>query len=106
MINLTRGTTPTVVCKVPEYVDLTDVSEVWLTIKQNTIEITHTLSEGQITIIDDSLVTNFSQSETLQFTSSRPAECGVRIKKEDGTAWSLADPHPVKIHAVTKDGEI
>lgn len=106
MISLTRGTTPTVTCNLPDDMDLSDVSEVWFSIRQQSNGFVHKLSEDKVDVIGNSLVTVLTQEETLGFSSHRPAECGIRIRMGDGSAWSLAQPEPVKVLPIVEEGEI
>lgn len=64
-----RGTTPRLTFAFPDNVDLSVMSEIWVTIKSLSHKETFKMSEGKVTIEDRLVVLELTQEDTLNFTS-------------------------------------
>ena len=96
-----RGTTPTLKIRI-KGVDLSELENIYVTIKQSQKEITKTGYE--ITVDGDMLYVSLSQEDTLVFASSC-AWVQMRATTKDGLAVA-SNIRMIKIEDVLKDGVI
>lgn len=99
-----RGTTPTLYLELETELDLSNVSEMWVTFKTPTVEITKDLSE---VVFDKDLkviTVVLSQEETLKLYSGK-ADVQVRFKTDSELAYAT-DIADVEIGRILKEGVI
>lgn len=88
---MTRGTTPTLVFTiVSDGLDLSTLTQVWVTIKDQSHKITYDIN--RVTIEDNTISVSMSQEETLTFSNSM-LEVQIRMLDEDGNAFAT----PIKV---------
>lgn len=101
-----RGTTPTLSIKVNSNLDLEDMKEIWVTIKNINKELT--LDKGRITIQttedETRLIVQLTQKETLDFINGK-ANLQVRFLTESELAYA-SNIKEISINAILRDGEI
>ncbi len=87
---IARGTTPTVVCNIPNDVSLDDINEIWFNISQNgCVLVDRTLRKGQVEInkTNHTILTILTQRETLRLNNTEPRPFfSLRILYSDGNA--------------------
>ena len=73
MSELARGTTPTITYKITSQVDLTTLTEIWLTVADQltTAKRTYKLSKNEIVVDNEAktIEANMTQEDTLMFKS-------------------------------------
>lgn len=99
-----RGTTPTLYLELETEIDLSDVSEMWVTFKSPTVEITKTLNEVAFDSETNVITVVLSQEETLQLYNGK-ADVQVRLRTEDDLAYAT-DIVDVEIGRILKEGVI
>lgn len=104
-INITRGTTPTITIHVPQDVDLSSASEIWVTLKQQPRSLTKSLTDGQVAVDGSDISINLTQTETLAFKAGQGGLIQVRILLAAGLALASQIEH-VNVYEVIKGGEI
>lgn len=101
-----RGTTPTITLKINTELDLNNVSECWVTLKDNLGAKQKTFTIDNI-FIDPELKTieiAMTQEETLMFNTG-VVNIQVRIRLNDDQAYA-SDIKQIKMQSILKDGEI
>lgn len=99
-----RGTTPTVYLELDTELDLSEVSEMWVTFRSPSVEVTKTL--GSV-IIDNELkiiTVSLSQDETLSLYTGK-CEVQVRFRLQNDLAYAT-EIAEVPIGRILKDGVI
>ncbi len=85
---IARGTTPTVVCKIPDSTSLDDISEIWFSITQNgKLVVDKIYTNGDVFIDQEqhTIAASLTQTETLKLTNTEPRPFfGLRILYSDG----------------------
>lgn len=106
MIEITRGTTPTLSCMIPESIPVKEVDEIWFTITQNGAMIAdRKLSENTVQIDNNTVSIKLTQTESLKMKTYEYAEIGIQLyRSADDTRWSLAEPEIINIKRINKDG--
>lgn len=100
-----RGTTPTLYLELETELDLSNITEMWVTFKSPTVEITKYLSKNEV-IFDSELnvvTVVLSQDDTLALYSGE-AEVQIRFKVND-LAYAT-DIEKLDIQKVLKEGVI
>jgi len=99
-----RGTTPTLVLELDTELSLENLSEIWVTFKTSTIEVTKTIND---VMVDDTLKTMtvvLTQEETLKLYNGN---CMVQVRFRDQNdlayATTIAD---INIGRILKEGVI
>ncbi len=106
MLDITRGTTPNVVCTVPYDVPVAEANEIWFSISQDDcVVVDRTLTSGELLINGQSIIANLTQEETLAFKTYPDAKIGVRLRLGNEAIASSA-PQKIRILDVVKDGVI
>ncbi len=100
-----RGTTPTEVFTVnnPEVIDLSQCSQIWATITDNSGK-DYTWDLERLVVNGDEISLELTQTETLAFKVGA-ARAQLRFLYNDGTAFA-SKPVPLRIEDVRKDGVI
>lgn len=101
-----RGTTPTHVFKTN--VDLTDVSELYITYEQGITTLEKSLPDCEIETVDEksTITVKLTQNETLKFADSGyMADVQIRVKYMDGSVLA-SNIIRVPISRILKDGVI
>ena len=108
MIEITRGTTPTLSCVVPSSIPVSEVDEIWFTIAQNGVIIADKkLSDGTVQVTENIVSIKLSQKESLMLKTYERAECGIQLyRKSDDMRWSLVRPEEIVINRIVKSGEM
>lgn len=99
-----RGTTPTIVFNINSDLDFSLLSQVWVTFKSQTAEITKDIASLDLDNENRKISVRLSQTETLQFNNQH-VETQIRFLLNDGTAFAT---NIVKfpINAILKGGVI
>ena len=99
-----RGTTPTLFLELDTELSLTDISEMWVTFKTSTVEVTKSLSDVTIDDENKTIVVSLTQEETLKLYNGN-CEVQVRFRDESDLAYAttIAD---VNIGRILKEGVI
>ena len=107
MIELTRGTTPTIEVIVDDDVDLSNITATWLYISQkNKVVVDKELSDVVMVPEEHIIRLKLSQDDTLALKKGT-AIFQIRIYFPDGLAMAtVADDDNVTIHEIYKDGVI
>ncbi len=103
-----RGTTPTLYLELETELDLSGVSEMWVTLKSPSVEITKYFSKGEVVLDNEKkeITVALSQEETLKmYTGEVEVQVRFRIGDENGLAYAT-DTATVDIQKVLKDGVI
>lgn len=99
-----RGTTPTLYLELDTELDLTNVIEMWVTLKSPTVEVTKTLNEVVFDSETNTITVTLSQDETLAFYKG-VAEVQVRIRTSENLAYAT-DIAKVEVGKILKEGVI
>lgn len=99
-----RGTTPTLYLELETELDLSNVSEMWVTFKSPTVEITKTLNEVSFDNETKIITVTLSQEETLKLYNGK-ANIQVRLKTNADLAYAT-DIADVEIGRILKEGVI
>ena len=99
-----RGTTPTLYLELETELDLSNISEMWVTIKGSATEITKRYNEIVFDNETKVITVTFTQEETLKLYKGK-SEIQVRIRTADGFAYAT-DIADVEIERILKDGVI
>lgn len=103
-----RGTTPTLYLDLETDLDLSGVSEMWVTFNSPTIEVTKYLSEGEISFdpVEKKVTVVLSQEETLKmFVGEVELQIRFRVGDENGLAYAT-NIVKVAIEKILKEGVI
>ena len=108
MSEIIRGTTPTITYKITSAVDLTTLSEIWLTVadKLTTAKKTYKLSDNEITVDNEAKTISavMSQVDTLLFKSPTVQ---IQIRAKDTSDKSYAtDISDVPLATILEGGVI
>ncbi len=95
-MTITRGTTPTVTCILPDEIPTGQIAELWFSIDQagdtkcrparSAVKIDRIFSKGEVEMTGNLLAITLSQEETLSLTPKVRAQLGVRILFDSGRA--------------------
>lgn len=95
-MTITRGTTPTLTCILPDEIPTGQIAEIWFSIGQegdsrcrptrSAVKIDRIFSDGGIEMTGNLLAITLSQEETLSLTPKVRAQLGVRILFDSGRA--------------------
>lgn len=99
-----RGTTPTLYLELETEIDLSDVTELFVTIKSPRVEINKSLSDVQIDNDLKVITVSFTQEETLKLFKGI-ADVQVRFKLSNGLAYATTI-ESIEIERILKDGVI
>jgi len=99
-----RGTTPTLYLELETEIDLSDVTELFVTIKSPRVEINKSLSDVQIDNELKVITVSFTQEETLKLFKGI-ADVQVRFKLSNGLAYATTI-ESIEIERILKDGVI
>lgn len=99
-----RGTTPTIIFNINSDLDFEMLSQVWVTFKSQTAEVTKDMSEIKLDNENRKIYVRLSQTETLQF-NNQCAEAQIRFLTTDGTAFAT-NIVKLPVNAVLKGGII
>ena len=108
MSEIIRGTTPTITYKITSQVDLTTLSEIWLTVadKLTTAIKTYKLSKNEVTVDNEAKTISavMSQADTLLFKSP---VVQIQIRAKDTSDKSYAtDISDVPLATILEGGVI
>lgn len=99
-----RGTTPTLYLELDTELDLSNVTEMWVTFKSSTVEITKTLSEVVFDAETNTITVVLTQEETLKMYNGK-VDVQVRLKTASDLAYAT-DIANVEIGRILKEGVI
>lgn len=99
-----RGTTPTLYLELETELDLSDVTEMWVTFKSPTVEVTKSLSEVIFDSTTNVITVTLTQEETLKLYNGK-ADVQVRLKTSTDLAYAT-DIADVEIGRILKEGVI
>ena len=99
-----RGTTPTLFLELDTELVFDNLSEMWVTFKSPSVEITKTLSEVTFDSTTNKIIVSLSQEETLQFFKG-VVEVQVRLLTESGLAYATTIEN-VDVGRILKEGVI
>lgn len=103
-----RGTTPTLYLELETELDLSGISEMWVTFCSPTIEITKYLSKNEITFDNETkkVTVTLTQDETLKmYAGEVEVQIRFRIGDENGLAYAT-DTAKIDVQKVLKEGVI
>ena len=105
MQSITRGTTPKIRIGLPTGLAVSDIAELWLTLKQGSVSIDKTL-EDMSDEGEGLLSVTLSQTETLRLDENGGAVCvQVRLRTRSGEA-AATEIVVGSAAAILRDGEI
>ena len=101
-----RGTTPTITYNLTTSLDLTKITALWVTLKNNEDKITFTLDDSEVTFntTEGTIKLELTQQQTLDFKTG-VIKTQIRFLMEDGMAYAT----PIKmlnVNEILKDGVI
>lgn len=99
-----RGTTPTLYLELDTDLSLANLSELWVTFKTTTAEVTKTLEEVTVDDETKTITVILSQEDTLK-TYNGPCDIQVRFKTEEGLAYA-STIESINIERILKEGVI
>lgn len=99
-----RGTTPTIVFNINSDLDFSLLSQVWVTFKSQTVEVTKDMSQIGLDNENRKISVRLSQTETLSFIN-QCVETQIRFLLSDGTALAT-NIVKLPMNAVLKGGVI
>jgi len=97
-----RATTLTLVCTVGEGADLSGADNVWVTLKQGSVQVTKTLAEGQVDRQGNTLTLGLTQEETLAFTPAAPVQIQVNWMAENERSATEIVQIPVEKNLISE----
>ena len=106
-----RGTTPNIVIKVNSDLDLSTMTEIWVTMKNKSGEVNYAMSEGGVVLDADekTLTVLMSQEDTLAFQTCGSlmgkVELQVRMLDENDLAYA-SNIKEIELLRILKDGVI
>lgn len=99
-----RGTTPTLYLELETELDLSDITEMWVTFKSSTVEVTKTLNEVIFDNETKTITVTLTQEETLKLYKG---DCDVQVRIRTNTNLAYAtDIANVEIGRILKEGVI
>lgn len=103
-----RGTTPNIVLKMNSILDLSAMTQIWVTIKGWNAEKTYDLSDITVDAENNTLSFVMSQEDTLAFSACKKnSTVKIQVRLLDGQNWSYAsDIADIPLSDILKDGEI
>ena len=108
MSEIIRGTTPTITYKITSDVDLTTLSEIWLTVadKLTTAMRTYKLSKSEITVdnVEKTISAVMTQEDTLLF-KSQTVQIQIRAKDTSDKSYAT-DISDVPLKKILEGGVI
>lgn len=108
-MNITRGTTPTIICKVCTDIPFDQIQNILVSIEQFRLPLlTASMDEGRVMIeeVEKEIHLRLTQEETLALNTSGQAYVGIRILLSDGTAYALRKPEPIFVGDIIRGGVI
>ena len=106
-----RGTTPNIVIKVNSDLDLSTMTEIWVTVKNKSGEVNYAMSDGDVVLDADekTLTILMSQEDTLAFQTCGSlmgkVELQVRMLDENDMAYA-SNIKEIELLRILKDGVI
>lgn len=100
---MTRGTTPIITLKLKTELQMKDMKQIWVTLKNLIHEKTYSLSEVQI-LDDNSLVIQLTQEETLKFCEGN-INIQVRLLSQSDKAYAT-NIKSLTVKEILKEGVI
>ena len=105
-MELTRGTTPTIVITVKNEIDFSQVSAIWVYVSQlNKVKVDKELADVSFDQEHKQITLTLAQEDTLALKAGTEALFQIRLLLMDGTALATLATK-VKINEVYKDGVI
>ena len=108
MSEIIRGTTPTITYRITSDVDLTTLSEIWLTVSDALWEaqVTYKLSKNEVTVDNEAKTISavMSQADTLLFRS-RMVQIQIRAKDTSDKSYAT-DISDVPLKRILEGGVI
>lgn len=104
-----RGTTPTLYLELETKLDLTTVSEMWVTFRSSTVEITKSLSEAEIVIDAETNTVSvlLTQEDTLSlFNGAVEVQVRFRVGEGNNALAYATDIAKVDVGKILKEGVI
>lgn len=106
-----RGTTPNIVIKVNSDLDLSTMTEIWVTVKNKGGEVNYAMSDGGVSLDTEekTLTVLMSQKDTLAFQTCGSlmgkVELQVRMLDENDLAYA-SNIKEIELLRILKDGVI
>lgn len=100
---MTRGTTPTIILKLKTDLQMSEMKQIWVTMKNLVFEKTYQIGDIQITE-DNSLVIQLSQEDTLKFCSG-DVNVQVRLLNNSDKAYA-SNIKSLSVKSILKEGVI
>ena len=104
-----RGTTPSIVLKVNSDLDLSEMSEIWVTLKNKSAEKTYTLEQLEVNAEEHTIGLTMSQEDTLAFETCGSlvgkVEIQARFLDEGGLAYA-SNIASIELSRILKEGVI
>lgn len=102
-----KGTTPTIRINITSDLELSTLTEVWITIKSWETKITQKFSKDEVNVnVEDKYISTFlSQEMTLSFEDDDEVEIQARLLDENNLAYVTEITQDV-MHRVLEDGVI
>ncbi len=104
---IVRGTTPTILCEMPEGMDLSNIFDVWFSVSQGGIlKIDKTFDDGSIVIDDGDFLITLSQEDTLSLTTYERAYASLRFTSRDQFAYANYPLINITVSEILREGVI
>ena len=103
-----RGTTPNIVVKVNSTLDLSAMTQIWITVKGWNTEKTYDSSDITVDTEKNTLSFTMSQEDTLAFDACKKnstVKIQVRLRDNENLAYA-SDIANIPLSDILKDGEI
>lgn len=106
MIEIRRGSTPRITCKIPETIAMENISNVWVYVSQNKkLIVDRNIETLDIDVENHSISVVLTQQETLALAPLPNAIIQIRLYLSDGTSLPSTAEY-ITVLDVYKDGVI
>ena len=104
-----RGTTPNITIKINSDLDLSTMTQIWVTFKNASAEITYDIDDIELNVAEKTIALAMSQEDTLSFKSdinqANKVEVQVRFLDDNGMAYA-SNISTVTLFRILKEGVI
>lgn len=104
-----RGTTPNIVIKVNSDIDLSTMSQIWVTFKSKSAEKNYDITKIEVNVEEKTIGVIMSQSDTLSFQAdinqANRIEVQLRLLDNEGIAYASSITS-IPLYRILKEGVI
>jgi len=106
MIKIRQGTTTTITVNIPEDIDISTITEAWLYIKFDELQLDKVLDDMLVDEEENRFLCPLTQEETLALPLGYRGFIQIRMLDENGAAYTSDPLVPVLIEEAYKKGVI